>query len=126
MRLIDADAFKEALKSNCKPELCHDCGSNWCEYCCPKNDFIDLIDDAPEVEINTNDIEYKAYCKGLEDGKKISRPQGEWLHNSDRPDNLICSACNCGWDMWRYESKELKYCPNCGAEMQKGEENETN
>lgn len=46
-----------------------------------------------------------------------TRPQGEWLHNSDRPDRLICSVCDCEWDMWRYESKELKYCPNCGAQM---------
>ena len=53
-----------------------------------------------------------------------ARPQGEWLHNSDHPDNWICSACNCGWDMWRYESKELKYCPNCGAKMTKEAENE--
>ena len=48
------------------------------------------------------------------------RPQGKWLHNSDRPDNLICSVCNSGWDMWRYESKELKYCPNCGVQMLRG------
>lgn len=53
----------------------------------------------------------------LEKVRNEIRSQGEWLHNSDRPDTLICSACNCGWDMWRYESKELKYCPNCGAQM---------
>lgn len=35
----------------------------------------DCCDNAPTVEINTNDIEYKAYCKGLEDGKKIARPR---------------------------------------------------
>ena len=103
MRLIDADALIQSLKSVCTPELCHDCGSNWCEYCCPKNDYIDLIEDAPTVE---------------------ARPQGKWLHNSDRPDNWICSVCNCGWDMWRYESKELKYCPNCGAEMEKAVQND--
>lgn len=50
------------------------------------------------------------------------RSKGKWLHNSDRPDTLICSVCNCGWDMWRYESKELKYCPNCGADMRGGEQ----
>lgn len=62
-------------------------------------------------------IDWKALCE-----KVAERPKGEWLHNSDRPDNLICSVCNCGWDMWRYESKELKYCPNCGADMRKGDE----
>lgn len=47
MRLIDADALKKALHSNC--ELCHDKNTNWCERCCPLNDFEDLIDNAPTV-----------------------------------------------------------------------------
>ena len=50
--LISRTALKEALKSNCKPEICHDFGTNWCEACCPHNDFEDLIDEAPTVEIN--------------------------------------------------------------------------
>lgn len=49
MRTIDADALKEALKSNCKPELCHDYNTAWCESCCPHNDFEDLIDNAPTI-----------------------------------------------------------------------------
>ena len=47
----------------------------------------------------------------------IFQKQGKWLTNSDRPDTLICSACNHGVDMWSYEPKDLPYCPNCGAEM---------
>ena len=41
----------------------------------------------------------------------------------------ICSECNGGW--FRYdlsdgvEDVEPNYCPNCGAEMVKGEEDET-
>ena len=48
--LISREALKKALKSNCTPEICHDYGTNWCEACCPHNDFEDLIDNAPTVE----------------------------------------------------------------------------
>lgn len=41
---------------------------------------------------------------------------GYWETNSDRPDSLICSVCNCGFDMWKHDPHN--YCPNCGAKMQ--------
>lgn len=50
MRLIDADAIIKALNSNCKPELCHDYKTAWCVACCPHNDFVDLLEEAPTVE----------------------------------------------------------------------------
>lgn len=89
------------------------------------NALEELIDNVPAVEYSflpqyQADLQC-AYDCGYEKGKQ-DRPKGKWLHNSDRPDTLICSVCNCGWDMWRYESKELKYCPNCGADMQGGAE----
>lgn len=40
---------------------------------------------------------------------------GRWGTNSDRPDSLICSVCNCGFDMWKHDPHN--YCPNCGAKM---------
>ena len=46
---------------------------------------------------------------------------GRWETNSDRPDSLICSVCNCGFDMWKHDHHN--YCPNCGAKMD-GELNE--
>lgn len=42
---------------------------------------------------------------------------GHWETNSDRPDSLICSVCNCGFDMWKHDSHN--FCPNCGARMNK-------
>ena len=40
---------------------------------------------------------------------------GRWGTHSDRPDSLICSVCNCGFDMWKHDPHN--YCPNCGAKM---------
>ena len=38
-----------------------------------------------------------------------------WGTHSDRPDSLICSVCNCGFDMRKHGPHN--YCPNCGAKM---------
>ena len=40
---------------------------------------------------------------------------GRWGTHSDRPDSLICSVCNCGFDMWKHDPHN--FCPNCGARM---------
>ena len=40
---------------------------------------------------------------------------GRWGTHSDRPDSLICSVCNCGFDMWKHDPHN--YCPNCGCRM---------
>ena len=68
-------------------------------------------------EINTNDIEYKAYCKGLEDGKKIARPQGEWVKMAfDDKTIFYCSECHSHFEY------PFNFCPICGADM-KGDNN---
>lgn len=76
-------------------------------------------------EIKTNDLGLWLKILSVIDNVQAVEPErskGVWLHNSDRPDTLICSVCNCGWVMWRYERKELKYCPNCGSDMGEAEE----
>lgn len=66
MRLGDLDALKEALKSGCKPELCHDYNTAWCKNCCRVNDFEDLIDNAPTIP----QPDYKeGYKQAILDGK---------------------------------------------------------
>lgn len=72
---------REALRNYARKVLCADSVTNTSLI----RMFDAIIDNAPTVEINTNDIEHKAYCKGLEDGKKIARPQEDILdviHNT--------------------------------------------
>ena len=45
---------------------------------------------------------------------------GRWEMNSDRPDNIICTNCDAGFDVWKHEAKDFNYCPNCGAKMDGG------
>lgn len=101
MRLIDADAIIKALNSNCKPELCHDYKTAWCVACCPHNDFVDLLEDAPTVE---------------------QRPQGKWFSFNDRLYSgggyTVCSNCEMRLSFGAYhEVFDFKYCPECGADM---------
>ena len=48
----------------------------------------------------------------------LERPKGKWIMNSDYPDRLICDKCNSQFDVWHWESKQMHFCPNCGAEME--------
>ena len=125
---------REALKATIiEPLNVNDvCKNDWYEgYYTAKNEDVMTINNAPTVDpfepdyvgaerLKARQRGYEeGYHNGLEIGKTLNPKikQGEWIHNSDRPDTLVCSICNCGWDMWRYESKELKYCPNCGSDM---------
>ena len=84
IRLIDANALLKSLKSGC--ENCSDANTNWCERCCPYNDFEDLIDEAPTVEpekAKEGEL-VKAYTKGFDAGVETARPQGEWIFTDNR------------------------------------------
>ena len=109
MRLIDADKLKKCAIP------CEIHNGALTDMCVP----LYQIDNAPTVEINTNDIEYKAYCKGLEDGKKIARPQGKWI---EQKNYSFCYECNqCGTE----NIHKAYYCPYCGADM-RGDKNANN
>lgn len=45
------------------------------------------------------------------------RNKGERMMHSDYPDRFICSECGAQFDVWHWESEQMHFCPNCGAEM---------
>lgn len=77
--LISREALKKALKSNCKPELCHDYNTAWCEHCCPHNDFEDLIDNAPTVDLKDiyQEGHYDGHIEGYTKAINEERPQSD-------------------------------------------------
>lgn len=49
------------------------------------------------------------------------RTTGKWKHVDLLADRL-CSVC--GYGVWDFEAEEYNYCPNCGARMYKGGDDE--
>lgn len=105
IRLIDADDLKKAacVKFYTTPYYKH---------------ILDLIDNAPTVEINdkSSEIAQKSIELGRKLGRlegKAERPQGEWIMNktSVRGRNYTCTACE------KVSRNKFHFCPNCGAYM---------
>ena len=121
MRLIDADALKKALKSGC--DWCHDANTNWCEHCCKINDFEDLIDDAPTVDLKDiyQEGHYDGQLEGYTRAINEERPQGEWIRTGSLGNGNAHYECsNCHYGDEHAESQDVPYCWHCGASMKKG------
>jgi len=43
--------------------------------------------------------------------------RARWIMHSDRPDTLICTACDHAFDVWVWDHRWMHFCPNCGADM---------
>lgn len=56
-------------------------------------------------------------------GKFTERKKGEWIHCDDGSVSYRCSVCgkHAYGNYSEIFSGEYHYCPNCGAEMEKGE-----
>lgn len=66
-----------------------------------------------------DDAYNRGYAQGYKDAKaeQPERIKGRWKAVRVNPRMIRCSNCNNGW--WNKELiKALKFCPNCGAEME--------
>ena len=127
--LISREALKKALKSGC--DICHDKNTNWCEHCCPLNDFEDLIDNAPSVDTTCPHCD-SGYAQGYSDGYlkgKEERPQGEWIAREDfdfldenkvRHNHFMCEKCGFIHDFIDGHTSQYNFCPQCGADLKEG------
>lgn len=77
MRLIDADKLKNAIQT--KEDVSEE---TWEQL---YDSVMEEIDNAPTIEINTNDIQY-AYDQGFKSGYELGkeeRPQGKWIYHTE-------------------------------------------
>lgn len=128
--LISREALKKALKSNCTPEMCHDYGTNWCEVCCHYNDFEDLIDNAPTVELDESIIQeiLNKRCMTVVTNEYLialhgKRSPGKWIKKVDDAGFVSYICSECGAEIEVEDCSDDKFCFNCGAKMQKGGSN---
>ena len=123
VRLIDANALKEDLAKEIKT---NDMGL-WLK-------ILLVIDNAPTVDpcyqttscldcdnYDKENHNCPRYCELIRDAIK-SRPQGKWIKNvySDGGYNFTCTNCS------KLYTDNTDFCPNCGAPMVRGDENEDN
>lgn len=93
------------------------------------NDCIDaIIDNAPTADDwqkYSDELWKNAYEKGKED-----RPQGEWIEKIETKQfglgwltsqEIVCSICGGSGEDDENIPQCWKFCPNCGAKMQKSE-----
>lgn len=123
MRLIDADELKRAIEDRIDYVPSNDYDEGWNSAI---NTAIDEIDNAPTVErpqVNVipqecmkvlaevvvdvvQQIDWKALCE-----KMAERPKGKWIIEHDW---VHCFSCG------HEQNYPSNFCPNCGAQMQKG------
>ena len=70
-----------------------------------------------EMDQRTIECQLQIDRDALELLKEQQPKSGSWTMNSDFPDRLICSECNGQFDVWHWESKQMHFCPCCGAIM---------
>lgn len=87
---------------------CRECDSPYCKGCNLKNLETMLRNGKFDCIMNENRC-----INTAADVAPVKH--GRWLTHSDRPDSLICSVCECGFDMWKHD--QHNFCPNCGAKM---------
>ena len=82
---------------------------------------LDVYYDTPDIDLSGE--KFEAAILKIQAADVAPVRHGRWEMNSDRPDNIICTNCDAGFDVWKYEAKDFNYCPKCGAKMD-GELNE--
>lgn len=112
--LISRNALKEEIV-----KLCERINANN-GITVPTLAFTRIIDNAQAVDVISSEEGYEMYGKGYLQGYergKSERPKGEW--NYIQAGMCVCPFCGAT------PHKEYKdFCPKCGADMRKGENNE--
>lgn len=107
--LISREALKKSIKSYADDQYAEN------EYL-GEYAIMDIIDNTPTVPLPDFKEGYK---QAIIDGKtNFSRPQGEWIFDGVcfTTTQYKCNKCKCP------TLEKTNFCPNCGADMRKGEE----
>ena len=76
-----------------------------------------LADNPEEAEVEGAETD----CNHFADRSRyVVREKGEW-EEADDGDGIVCPACGEDFCVLVYETERFNFCPNCGADMRKGE-----
>ncbi len=65
-------------------------------------------------------VDIETTVKNLIENGVVMREKGEW-EEADDGDGVVCSVCREDFCVLVYETERFNFCPNCGADMRKGE-----
>lgn len=83
-----------------------------------KQEFIEYLSKHLTYEdIKIANAEAEAYAKGFKEALEAKLKQGEWIYH-EPPSNRIISLYSCS-KCGHIEEGKTRYCPNCGAKMNK-------
>lgn len=121
MRLIEADFLKDKIAD------LYTEGEEATEGDKVINNVIDIIDNAPTVEVTKPQSYVMGFCDGLkaqtyEKPPMFERSLGEW--GKWIISEIRCPNCLEYFQTDCYSTEELKKCPCCGAQMRGGGANE--
>lgn len=110
MRLINADVLLIKLDSELNADA---------RYIDIADQIRDIINETPPVKT------YCYFCGQTEHG---IRPHDKWITFPTNHSIIQCPECtallnNLRVDVFKDKIGEMNFCPNCGADMRKGEDN---
>lgn len=81
------------------------------------------IQDTPDIFSSLTSRTYSAIRNGT---PLTERPKGKWIMFDDEANAYCCNQCNEVFylEYGNPKNNGYRYCPNCGAEMSGGEEDE--
>ena len=88
-------------------------------------EWIDNAPTVPQITVFTETADEKAIADLKAELQNVieTRPKGEW--GKWIISEIQCPNCFRYFETDYYSTEELKKCPNCEADMRKGEKNET-
>ena len=95
---------RDTLMRRIKEIHCAECDSYHGVRCraCWVDDTLDYIDSEPAADV-------------------APVVHGRWMDNEDY---MFCSCCGMQWNYCDNDTEDFHYCPNCGAIMDGGQNNE--
>lgn len=124
MRLIDADELTKQLETMANDEWNIQVGASR-----GLEDAIDVIDNAPTAD-DWQKFSDELWKNAYERGKQDARTTGEWVEKIETKQlghgwltshEIVCSICGGSGENDENIPQCWKFCPNCGAKMQKSE-----
>lgn len=111
-KLFCEDCNRRKGLKNRKMRVLYEIGDAPCRAC-DIGDMLDYVENAPAADVAE-----------VRHGRWIGYPECLKYPNAYSDDHIVCSACEECFSILDNDCERFNYCPNCGARMDGGEDDE--